>query len=81
MPPWPPNPVGMVILGLTALAAGVTAAVVYWDELKAAIADTVVFQFLSETFLGLMANWDQFKAAIADTAVFQIFSGLNRGHL
>ena len=69
------NPVGMVILGLTALAAGVIAAVVYWDELKAAIADTVVFQFLSDTFLGLMANWDQFKAAIADTAAFQFLAG------
>lgn len=56
------NPIGLVVLAIAAMVAGIAAAIYWWDEIKAAmlsagraILDTVVgaLEWLKETFLGL----------------------------
>lgn len=56
------NPVGLIVIGIAALIAGIAAAVYWWDEIKAAmvsagraVLDTVVgaFTWLKDTFLDL----------------------------
>lgn len=58
------NPVGLIVLGIAALIGVIAAAVVWWDEIKAAmvsagraVLDTVVgaFTWLKDTFLDLPA--------------------------
>ncbi|EPE5170195.1 phage tail tape measure protein, partial [Yersinia enterocolitica] len=53
-------PVLLVIVAIAALAAGIYYLIKYWDEIKAAIADTAAFQWLSEVV----------------TAVGDVFSGV-----
>ncbi|WP_421184756.1 phage tail tape measure protein [Aeromonas enteropelogenes] len=40
------NPVGLIILGVVALVAAVSAAIYYWDDFKAALADWGIFKTL-----------------------------------
>lgn len=56
------NPIGLIVLAIAAMVAGIAAAIFWWDEIKAAmlsagraIMDTVVaaFNWLIDTFLGL----------------------------
>lgn len=56
------NPIGLIVLAIAAMVAGIAAAIYWWDEIKAAmlsagraILDTVVdaLEWLKETFLGL----------------------------
>lgn len=56
------NPIGLVVLAIAAMIAAITAAIFYWDEIKAALVgfavavkDTVIsaFTWLMDTFKGL----------------------------
>ena len=42
------NPVGLIVAGIAALVAGVGAAIYYWEDFKAALADTSVFKLLGD---------------------------------
>lgn len=52
------NPIVWVVIAIVALVAAVVAAVVYWDELSAAIMDTAAFQWVSEQLSALGAWFD-----------------------
>ncbi len=45
------NPAGLVVAGVVALTAGVTAAIYYWDDLKATIFQSQLFDVLTLQFL------------------------------
>lgn len=69
------NPVGLVIAGIVALAAAITAVIVYWDEIKAAIMDTAAFQWCAEqlqalgTWFDSMGGWAGMVSAAWDSIV------------
>lgn len=48
------NPIGLIVLGLTALVAGVAAAVYWWEDLKAAFMDTAWGKSLMALIDGLI---------------------------
>lgn len=52
------NPIVWVVLGVIALGAALVAAVVYWDEIVAAITNTAAFQWVSEQLAALGAWFD-----------------------
>ncbi len=69
------NPVGLVIAGIVALAAAITAVIVYWDDIKAAIMDTAAFQWCAEQLQALgvwfdsMGGWAGVVSAAWDSIV------------
>ncbi|AVD81233.1 phage tail tape measure protein [Pseudomonas sp. SWI6] len=73
------NPVLLVVVGIVALVAAVTAAIVYWDQLSAAIMNTAAFQWVSEQLQKLsawfssMGGWSGMAKAAWDgiVAIFQ----------
>ncbi|OJB84676.1 phage tail tape measure protein, partial [Yersinia ruckeri] len=80
-------PVLLVIIAIAALAVGIYLLIKYWDEIKAAIADTAVFQWLSEvvTSVGetfsqvwswITEGWDKLVAAISTSSLLDSFSGM-----
>ncbi|WP_257274270.1 phage tail tape measure protein [Endozoicomonas sp. SESOKO4] len=42
------NPIGLIVAGIAALVTGVGAAIYYWDDFKASLADISVFQMLGD---------------------------------
>lgn len=50
------NPITWVVVGIIALGVAIAAAVVYWDEIVAAIMDTAAFQWVSDQ-LGALGAW------------------------
>lgn len=50
------NPVLLIVAGIVLLVAAVVAAVVYWDELCAALMNTTAFQWISDQ-LSTLSNW------------------------
>ena len=50
------NPITWVVIGVLALTAALVAAVVYWDEITAAIMNTAAFQWIA-TQLGALSAW------------------------
>lgn len=73
------NPVLLVVVGIVALVAAVTAAIVYWDQLSAAIMNTAAFQWVSEQLQKLsawfnsMGGWSGMAKAAWDgiVSIFQ----------
>ncbi len=49
------NPVLLIVAGIVALVAAVVAAIVYWDELSAAIMNTAAFQWVDQQLQTLSA--------------------------
>ncbi|KIP97041.1 MULTISPECIES: phage tail tape measure protein [Pseudomonas] len=52
------NPIVWVVLGVVALGAALVAAVVYWDEIVAAITNTKAFKWISDQLAALGAWFD-----------------------
>lgn len=52
------NPIVWVVLGVVALGAALVAAVVYWDEIVAAITNTEAFKWVSDQLAALGAWFD-----------------------
>lgn len=52
------NPIVWVVLGVVALGAALVAAVVYWDEIVAAITNTEAFRWVSDQLAALGAWFD-----------------------
>jgi len=52
------NPIVWVVLGVVALGAALVAAVVYWDEIVAAITNTEAFKWVSDQLAALSAWFD-----------------------
>ncbi|HII2978909.1 TPA: phage tail tape measure protein [Yersinia enterocolitica] len=80
-------PVLLVIVAIAALAAGIYYLITYWDEIKAAIADTAAFQWLSEVvtsvgevFSGvwqrIVAGWQWLVSAITGLSPLAGFSAM-----
>ncbi|EMA9486875.1 TPA: phage tail tape measure protein [Yersinia enterocolitica] len=80
-------PVLLVIVAIAALAAGIYYLIKYWDEIKAAIADTAAFQWLSEvvTAVGdvfscvwqkIVSGWQWLVAAITGLSPLAGFSAM-----
>lgn len=73
------NPVLLVVVGIVALVAALTAAIVYWNQLSAAIMNTAAFQWVSEQLQKLsawfssMGGWSGMAKAAWDgiVAIFQ----------
>ena len=73
------NPALLVVAGIVALVAAVVAAIVYWDELSAAIMNTAAFQWVDQqlqklnAWFGSMGGWSGLaQAAWAEiVAIFQ----------
>ena len=68
-------PILLIIVAIAALAAGIYYLITYWDEIKAAIADTAAFQWLSGVvtavgavfsvvWKGIVAGWEWLVSAI-----------------
>ncbi|WP_426232927.1 phage tail tape measure protein [Pseudomonas sp. TWP3-2] len=69
------NPVLLIVAGIVLLVAAVVAAVVYWDELCAALMNTAAFQWISEQltalsdWFGSMGGWSGMAKAAWDGIV------------
>lgn len=50
------NPITWVVMAIIALCVAIAAAVIYWDEIVAAIMDTAAFKWISEQ-LGALSAW------------------------
>lgn len=72
------NPVLLIVAGIVLLVAAVVAAVVYWDELCAAVMNTAAFQWISEQltslsdWFGSMGGWSGMAKAAWD-GIINIF--------
>lgn len=72
------NPIGLIVIGIAALIALVTLAVVYWDEWTAALMDTAAFKWVSEQLLALsewfnsMSGWSAMAKA-AWSSIVSVF--------
>lgn len=72
------NPVLLIVAGIVLLVAAVVAAVVYWDELCAALMNTAAFQWISEQLTNLsdwfssMGGWSGMAKAAWD-GIINIF--------
>lgn len=72
------NPVLLIVAGIVLLVAAVVAAVVYWDELCAAVMNTAAFQWISEQLTSLsdwfssMGGWSGMAKAAWD-GIINIF--------
>ena len=72
------NPIGLIVIGIAALIALVTLAVVYWDEWTAALMDTAAFKWVSEQLLALsewfnsMSGWSAMATA-AWSSIVSVF--------
>lgn len=68
------NPIGLVVLAVVALIAVVTALIVYWDEIKAAIRDNPWIGVIAAMtgvigiIVLIIAYWDEIKLAVLDAA-------------
>lgn len=60
------SPIGLVILAIAALAAGVYFAIKYWDEIKAAIMDTEAFHILQKVINAVVGWFDDAWKSIED---------------
>lgn len=80
-------PVLLVIVAIAALVAGIYYLITYWDEIKAAIADTAAFQWLSgvvtavgDVFSGvwqkIVSGWQWLVAAITGLSPLAGFSAM-----
>lgn len=80
-------PILLVIVAIAALVAGIYYLITYWDEIKAAIADTAAFQWLSgvvtavgEVFSGvwqgIVAGWQWLVSAITGLSPLAGFSAM-----
>lgn len=70
------NPVLLIVAGIVLLATAVVAAVVYWDELCAALMNTTAFQWISDQMAKLSSWFDSMGgwSGIAKTAWDSILS-------
>src|SRR3546814_6191164 len=50
------NPVTWVVIGIIALVAAIAAAIIYWNEISAALMNTAAFQWVSEQLTAL-SDW------------------------
>lgn len=78
------NPVTWVVIGIIALIAAIALAIVYWDEIVAAIANTAVFQWITDQLAAVGAWFDSMGgwAGIASAAwegITRIFYGYING--
>ncbi|MCL8302185.1 phage tail tape measure protein [Pseudomonas mosselii] len=77
------NPIGLIVIGIAALIALVTLAVVYWDEWTAALMDTAAFQWVSAQLQALsewfnsMGGWSAMAKAAWDSIVGVFQSAIN----
>lgn len=77
------NPVGVVIIGIVALVAAITAVVVYWDDLVAALMNTAAFQWVSAQLEALsawftsMGGWSGMAKAAWDGIVAIFHAAIN----
>ncbi|EDZ5416549.1 phage tail tape measure protein [Salmonella enterica] len=60
------SPIGLVILAIAALAAGVYFAIKYWDDIKAAIMDTEAFHILQKVINAVVGWFDDAWKSIED---------------
>ncbi|HEO9045961.1 TPA: phage tail tape measure protein [Enterobacter kobei] len=65
------SPITLIILAIAALVAGIALAIIYWDEIKAAIMDTEAFRFVSD----LVMKFGDTVAVVVDKAK-GLFAGL-----
>ncbi|MGP3790296.1 phage tail tape measure protein [Pseudomonas sp. B392_1p] len=78
------NPVTWVVIGIIALVAAIALAIVYWDEIVAAITGTAAFQWISDQLAAVGAWFDAMGgwAGIASAAwqgITKIFYGYING--
>ncbi|MBT1120736.1 phage tail tape measure protein [Stutzerimonas nitrititolerans] len=78
------NPVTWVVIGIIALGAAIAAAIIYWDEITAAIMNTAAFQWVSAQLTALsdwfssMGGWSGMARAAWD-GILAIFYGAING--
>lgn len=78
------NPVTWVVIGIIALGAAIAAAIIYWDEITAAIMNTAAFQWVSAQLTALsdwfssMGGWSGMAKAAWD-GILAIFYGAING--
>ena len=78
------NPITWIVIGIIALVAAIALAIVYWDEIVAAIAGTAVFQWISDQLAAVGGWFDSMGgwAGIASAAwegITRIFYGYING--
>ncbi|RKJ92186.1 phage tail tape measure protein [Aeromonas veronii] len=66
------NPAVLIVLAIIALVAAIALGIVYWDEIKAALADTGVFTALGIIFDTLTEGWRKFTGFLADLSPFKL---------
>jgi len=78
------NPITWVVVGLIALGVAIGAAIIYWDEITAAIMNTAAFQWVSAQLAALsdwfasMGGWSGMAKAAWD-GILAIFYGAING--
>lgn len=78
------NPITWVVVGLIALGVAIGAAIIYWDEITAAIMNTAAFQWVSAQLTALsdwfasMGGWSGMAKAAWD-GILAIFYGAING--
>lgn len=78
------NPITWVVVGLIALGVAIGAAIIYWDEITAAIMNTAAFQWVSTQLTALsdwfasMGGWSGMAKAAWD-GILAIFYGAING--
>uniref|UniRef100_A0A6H1ZFL1 Putative tail protein n=1 Tax=viral metagenome TaxID=1070528 RepID=A0A6H1ZFL1_9ZZZZ len=78
------SPVTWVVIGIIALGAAIAAAIIYWDEISAAIMNTAAFQWVSAQLTALsdwfssMGGWSGMAKAAWD-GILAIFYGAING--
>ncbi len=77
------NPVTWVVIGIIALVAAIAAAVIYWDEITAAIMNTAAFQWVAAQLTALsdwfdsMGGWSGMAKAAWDGIVAIFHNAIN----
>lgn len=77
------NPITWVVVGIIALGAAIIAAIVYWDEITAAIMNTAAFQWVSAQLSALsdwfssMGGWSGMARAAWDGILAIFYSAIN----
>lgn len=78
------NPITWVVIGIIALGAAIAAAIIYWEEITAAIMNTAAFQWVSAQLTALsdwfssMGGWSGMAKAAWD-GILAIFYGAING--
>ncbi|WP_368164322.1 phage tail tape measure protein [Aeromonas sp. R6-2] len=73
------NPIGLIIAGIVLLIGAVAAAIYYWDDLKAVLADWGVFTAMEQVINTLGQGWDAFLGVLGNLSPFQLLGDAVQG--